>query len=215
VKIQEQPDAIPEGETPHTVKVYAFDDLVDVPKPGDRVEITGVYRAMSSRLNPRRRTVKTVFKTYIDAVHIKKADKGRFGAEDAHADKSSEFFTSFDESDTPQYVRDQQIAEYKAMVLRPNFYSTLARSLAPSIWQMEDVKKGILCQLFGGANLSVGASHGRFRGELNILLCGDPGTSKSQLLQYVHKIAPRGMFLSLLRCLCWWTPFGADRTGRA
>jgi DNA replication licensing factor MCM4 len=68
--------------------------------------------------------------------------------------------------------------------------------LAPQIWELEDIKKGILCQLFGGTRKEFQHSgSGRFRGEINILLCGDPGTSKSQLLQYVHKIAPR--FVSL------------------
>lgn len=61
---------------------------------------------------------------------------------------------------------------------------------------MDDVKRGLLCQLFGGTNNSSGASQGRFRGEINVLLCGDPGTSKSQLLQYVHQIAPRGIYTS-------------------
>jgi len=62
---------------------------------------------------------------------------------------------------------------------------------------MDTVKKGILCQLFGGSSKSyTKAASGRFRGELNILLCGDPGTSKSQMLQYVHKIAPRGIYTS-------------------
>ena len=74
--------------------------------------------------------------------------------------------------------------------------------LAPSVWQLDDVKKGILCLLFGGSNKDLGSGRGRFRGELNILLCGDPGVSKSQLLQYVHKIAPRGIYTSGL--LNWW-----------
>jgi len=59
---------------------------------------------------------------------------------------------------------------------------------------MDDVKRGILCQLFGGIRKSY--SGGQTRGELNVLLCGDPGVSKSQLLGYVHKIAPRGIYTS-------------------
>ena len=73
----------------------------------------------------------------------------------------------------------------------------LIDALAPSIWEAHDVKKGILCQLFGGCSKTFNASgRGRFRGEINILLCGDPSTAKSQLLQYVHKIAPRGIYTS-------------------
>jgi len=73
----------------------------------------------------------------------------------------------------------------------------LIDSLAPSIWENQDVKKGILTQLFGGVSKELHSTgRGRFRGEINILLCGDPSTAKSQLLQYVHKIAPRGIYTS-------------------
>jgi len=59
----------------------------------------------------------------------------------------------------------------------------LIDALAPSIWENHDVKKGILCQLFGGSSKQFANSgRGRFRGEINILLCGDPSTAKSQLL---------------------------------
>jgi DNA replication licensing factor MCM4 len=62
---------------------------------------------------------------------------------------------------------------------------------------MDDVKKGILCQLFGGSSKKFSREgSGRFRAEINVLLCGDPGTSKSQMLQYVHKLAPRGIYTS-------------------
>ncbi|KAI5994157.1 cdc21 protein [Pisolithus albus] len=69
-------------------------------------------------------------------------------------------------------------------------YDHLPLSLAPSIWGMDDVKKSVLLQLFGGTNKTL------YRGDINVLLVGDPGTSKSQILQYVHKIAPRGVYAS-------------------
>jgi DNA replication licensing factor MCM4 len=72
----------------------------------------------------------------------------------------------------------------------------LVGSLAPSIWEMEDIKKGVLCLLFGGANQDGAGQNGKFRGEINVLLVGDPGVSKSQLLSYVNKIAPRGIYTS-------------------
>jgi DNA replication licensing factor MCM4 len=68
---------------------------------------------------------------------------------------------------------------------------------APSIYGYEDVKRGILAMLFGGTHKTFSqAARGKFRGEINVLLCGDPGTSKSQLLQYAVKLAPRGMYTS-------------------
>ena len=58
IKLQEAPDAIPEGETPQTVSLYAYDELCDAVVPGDRVTITGVFRAVPTRPNPRQRTVR-------------------------------------------------------------------------------------------------------------------------------------------------------------
>jgi len=92
---------------------------------------------------------------------------------------------------------ESQIKKFKDFAARPNYFEVLVDALAPSIWENVDVKKGILCQLFGGVSKEFSQSgRGRFRGELNVLLCGDPSTAKSQLLQYVHKIAPRGIYTS-------------------
>ncbi|EPS58855.1 hypothetical protein M569_15957, partial [Genlisea aurea] len=77
VKLQETPDQIPEGGTPHTVSLLMHDKLVDSGKPGDRVEVTGIYRAMSVRIGQTQRTVKSIYKTYIDCLHVKKTDKSR------------------------------------------------------------------------------------------------------------------------------------------
>ena len=68
---------MPPGQTPHTVVLYAYHDLVDSVQPGDRVTVTGIYRATSLRVNPRIRAVKAVYKTYVDAIHFKKDTKGR------------------------------------------------------------------------------------------------------------------------------------------
>ena len=80
------------------------------------------------------------------------------------------------------------------MAADPDLYANLAASLAPSIWELEDIKRGLLLMLFGGTKKVL--EHKTLRGEINILLCGDPGTSKSQLLGYVNKLAPRGIYTS-------------------
>ena len=79
----------------------------------------------------------------------------------------------------------------------PKVYEILVDNFAPSIWENDNVKKGLLLQLFGGVNKefdSVG--RGRFRGDINILLVGDPSTAKSQMLQYVHNLSTRGIYTS-------------------
>ena len=83
------------------------------------------------------------------------------------------------------------------MARDPNIIDNLVASFSPSIYGQEDVKKGILAQLFGGSKKdfsNVGRS--RFRSDINICLVGDPSTAKSQLLQQVYKIAPRGVYTS-------------------
>jgi len=80
---------------------------------------------------------------------------------------------------------DAQVEELKQLAQRPDIYNVLAASVAPSIYGMDDVKKGVLLQLFGAVNKFPGGSYGgpRIRGDINILIVGDPGVSKSQLLR--------------------------------
>jgi DNA replication licensing factor MCM4 len=87
--------------------------------------------------------------------------------------------------------------ELKALSTREAIYDRLASALAPSIYENMDIKKGILLQLFSGTAKDFDNSgRGKFRSDINILLCGDPGTSKSQLLQYVYGLVPRGQYTS-------------------
>jgi len=193
VKLQESPDDMPAGQTPHTVILFAHNDLVDSVQPGDRVTVTGIYRAVPMRINPRQSNVNSVYKTHIDVIHFRKTDKKRLHERDTDSQAS---FTK------------ERIEELKSLSQLPDIYKRLAKALAPSIYENDDIKKGILLQLFGGTPKDLSAcGRGRFRSDINILLCGDPGTSKSQLLQYVHNLVPRGqhtwkgIFCSWSHCL--------------
>jgi DNA replication licensing factor MCM4 len=183
IKLQESPDDMPAGQTPYTVLLYACGDLVDTVQPGDRVTVTGIYRATPVRVNPKQRSVKAVYRTHVDVVHFRKVDSKRLH------DENKEF------KFTPE-----RIDELKALSRQPDIYARLAHSLAPSIYSHEDMKKGVLLQLFGGTRKDItnnqNAKWRHFRSEINILLCGDPGTSKSQLLKFVHNMVPRGQYTS-------------------
>ncbi|GAA6008593.1 uncharacterized protein JCM10292_007259, partial [Rhodotorula paludigena] len=223
VRLQETPDSVPDGQTPHTVSLGLYDELVDTVKPGDRVTITGIFRSVPVRLNPRQRVIKSLFKTYVDVLHVKKTDKKRMGIDGSTRsadDRRGVVGVGMEEEaegpvallggdgDDDLMNEDEREASAHAKLKerlvevsrRPDIYEYLARSLAPSIYEMDDVKKGILLQLFGGTNKSIakggGAGGPRYRGDINVLLVGDPGTAKSQILQYVHKIAPRGVYTS-------------------
>ncbi|XP_051144197.1 DNA replication licensing factor MCM4 [Andrographis paniculata] len=190
VRLQETPDEIPEGGTPFTVSLLMHDRLVDTGKPGDRVEVTGIYRAMSVRVGQTQRTVKSIFKTYIDCLHLKKSDKLIMHVEDTMQSQNE---SRNDNESTADF--GDKVEKLKELSKLPDIYERLTRSLAPNIWELDDVKKGLLCQLFGGNALTL-TSGASFRGDINILLVGDPGTSKSQLLTYIHKLSPRGIYTS-------------------
>ena len=197
IKVQESPESIPEGETPHTIVLYAVEDLVDGVVPGDRVTVTGVFRAIGMRPDPKRRSLKAIFRTFVDVIHYQKTDKERIASMDPHT-TAGEYGHEARVATDPaaSFAGEQARADRcRAMAEDAFLYDKLAHSLAPSLWECDDVKKGVLLQLFGGCNKDLGAD-GRIRGEINVLLCGDPGTAKSQLLSYVHKIAPRGMYTS-------------------
>jgi DNA replication licensing factor MCM4 len=175
--------------------------MVDGALPGDRVKVTGIFRAAPTRVNPRLSQQKAVFRTYVDVVHVEKTERGRLSAEMApsHAEGYDAEFQPAGEADAvvdSAEERARRAQRVQLLAERPDLYAQLASSLAPSIWGLEDVKKGLLLlQLFGGVNKDL-QEQGRSRGEVNVLLCGDPGTSKSQLLGYVNKIAPRGIYTS-------------------
>ena len=221
IKMQETPDAIPEGETPHTVSMCVFDSLVDEAKPGDRVEITGVYRAVPIRSAPTQRVLKSVYKTYIDVIHIRKdrsarikntaarddrEDQAAYEAEgvgaagarwgDAVGSGAGPVGGSAGPTSEVEFT-PERVAELEAIGKREDVYERLVSSLAPSIWEMEEVKRGLLCQLFGATHKTFsGSSDNKVRGDINVILVGDPGVSKSQLLTYVNKVAPRGIYTS-------------------
>lgn len=193
IKLQETPDLVPDGQTPHSINLCVYDALVDSCRAGDRIEVCGIFRSVPVRANSRQRAIKNLYKTYLDVLHIKKINKKRLGADVS----TLEHEVNDKEQDVDQIrkITPEEIAKIEEIAQRDDLYEVLARSLAPSIYEMDDVKKGILLQMFGGTN-KVFKKGGRYRGDINILLCGDPSTSKSQLLQYVHKIAPRGVYTS-------------------
>jgi len=77
IKLQESPDDMPAGQTPHTVVLFAHNNLVDAVSPGDRVSVTGIYRALPIRVNPRQSNVRAIYRTHVDVVHFRKQDSKR------------------------------------------------------------------------------------------------------------------------------------------
>jgi replicative DNA helicase Mcm len=170
IGVQEKPEDLPPGQLPRIVEVRAREDLVDVARPGDRVLVVGVVQSIQERAGEL--PLKT-FKLYIDAVSIETASK------------------------EPQAIQITSEEEklFRKMAEDPFIHRKLVESIAPSIYGLEHIKEAIILLLLGGKT-KIFPDGLRVRGEPNILLVGDPGTAKSQLLQYVATIAPRGIYTS-------------------
>jgi len=216
LKLQETPELVPDGETPQNVAVCVYDDLVDQVRPGDRIEVTGIYRASAVRPNKNWRQCSSVYRTYVDGISIASERKGRV---DAPVDEITELAgggppklsdkldldpATNSEDDIAWHTKIRALAAERGEDGQTSVVEQLIRSFAPSIYEEDEVKKGLLCQLFGGCprrsggggGPAGGGSKGRCRPEINQLLCGDPSTAKSQLMQYAFKLAPRGVFTS-------------------
>uniref|UniRef100_A0A0N4Z495 DNA replication licensing factor MCM4 n=1 Tax=Parastrongyloides trichosuri TaxID=131310 RepID=A0A0N4Z495_PARTI len=180
IKLQESPSEMPAGQTPYTVTLFAHGNLVESVQPGDRVAVTGIYRVNPIKINPMTRSFKSVFRTSIDVIHFRKVSADRLHHENDGAQ-----------------LTEQKIQEIKEISKQPNIVDLLVKSVAPSIFGHEDVKKGILCLLFGGTRkMEKENERTKYRSEINILLCGDPGVAKSQILQYVFNLIPRSQYTS-------------------
>uniref|UniRef100_A0A9J8CE64 DNA replication licensing factor MCM4 n=1 Tax=Cyprinus carpio carpio TaxID=630221 RepID=A0A9J8CE64_CYPCA len=174
-------DRFPDSVLEHQIQVRPYSALKT--RNMRALNPEGIYRAAPMRLNPRQSQVKSVYKTHIDAIHFRKTDEKRLHGLDE--DGEQKLFTK------------ERVAVLKELAAKPDVYERLSSALAPSIYEHEDIKKGILLQLFGGTRKDfTQTGRGNFRAEVNILLCGDPGTSKSQLLQYVYNLVPRGQYTS-------------------
>uniref|UniRef100_A0A667I3A8 DNA replication licensing factor MCM4 n=1 Tax=Lynx canadensis TaxID=61383 RepID=A0A667I3A8_LYNCA len=174
-------DRYPDSILEHQIQVRPFNALKT--KNMRNLNPEGIYRAVPIRVNSRVSNVKSVYKTHIDVIHYRKTDAKRLHGLDEEAEQ--------------KLFSEKRVELLKELSRKPDIYERLASALAPSIYEHEDIKKGILLQLFGGTRKDFShTGRGKFRAEINILLCGDPGTSKSQLLQYVYNLVPRGQYTS-------------------
>ena len=171
IRIQERPEDLPPGQLPRWVDVQLVGkDLIDVGRPGDQVVIVGAVRAEAPTV-PGVGKLRT-FTLNIDANFIDITSK------------------------EPEAVQISLEEEKQILELSkdPLIHQKIIRSIAPSIYGYEHIKEAIMYLLFGGVMKQLPDI--TIRGEINVLLIGDPGTAKSQLLQYVSKIAPRGLYTS-------------------
>ena len=170
VRVQESPEELRGGEQPQTLDVQLEDDLSGIIYPGDRVVINGVLRSYQ-------RTTQTGKSTYFDLF-----------LEGNSVEMMEQEFEEID-------IKAEDERQIRELASDPLIYEKVRRSIAPSIYGYEEVKEALGLQLFSG--VSKGLPDGtRIRGDIHILLVGDPGIAKSQLLRYISKLSPRGIYTS-------------------
>lgn len=169
ITMQEMPERAPAGQLPRTVDVILDDDLVDAVKPGDRVRIVGVYKTLNNSSSGAN-VVPAQFRTAVVALNAR-------------------LLVANPASDMLFVPGEDDLHNIRLVARRKDIFELLARSLAPSIYGHEWVKRAILLQLLGGVekNLPNGT---HLRGDINLMLVGDPSTAKSQMLRFVLALAP-------------------------
>jgi len=167
--LQEKPEELPPGQLPRSIEVIVRHDLVDTIRPGDRAVVVGFVEVAEDRRLMRNTPL--IFHPYMEAVHVEVSTK-----------------ENLDVEITPQ--DEKAILE---LAKQPDIRDRIVNAIAPSIYGYREIKKAIALLLFGGVP-KVYPDGVRVRGDIHILLVGDPGTAKSQLLRYAASIAPRGIY---------------------
>lgn len=171
LRVQERPEDLPPGQLPRALSIKLLgSEIVDVARPGDHVSTVGIVRAVAP-------TLPTVGKLRAFTLHLDTNSINVLGKEP--------------ETALPSPEEEEKILE---LAKDPWIHRKIINSLAPSIYGYDHIKEAITYLLFGGVSKPLPDI--TIRGDMNVLLIGDPGTAKSQLLQYVARIAPRGLYTS-------------------
>lgn len=165
-KLQEPLENLSGGEQPRQINVVLEDDLVDEITPGDIIRITGTLKTVRDDKTKR-------FKNYIYCNYVEPLEQ------------------EFEELQ----ISEEDKAKIIELAKDPDVYNKIINSTAPSIQGYREVKEAIAIQLFGGSAKEL-EDKTRIRGDIHILIVGDPGIGKSQMLKYVSKLAPRGIYTS-------------------
>jgi DNA replication licensing factor MCM5 len=175
LKLQETPGSVPVGELPRHMLLSADRYISNMVLPGSRVKITGILSIFNHNSNKKGTGAVAIQSPYLRVVGMEIDTDGN--------DRGQRTFT------------EQEEMEYIQMARRDNFYEEFSNSIAPQIYGHGDIKKAVACLLFGGSR-KILPDGMKLRGDINVLLLGDPGTAKSQLLKFAEKVAPIAVYTS-------------------
>ncbi|HEX5981674.1 MAG TPA: minichromosome maintenance protein MCM [Nitrososphaeraceae archaeon] len=179
VRLQELPEDLPAGHLPHYLEVTIIGDLVDQCRPGDRILLTGIVRIEQEQLSQQMKT--SLFRLRMEGNNIEYLG-GRT------ADKDSRTIERLE-------ISSEDEKHIFALARKNDAYDILISSYAPHVYGHEVIKEVILLLIVGSVTKRLEDGSTR-RGDINVLLVGDPGTAKSEMLKFAAKIAPRGLYTS-------------------
>jgi replicative DNA helicase Mcm len=179
VRLQELPEDLPAGQLPHYIEVTVMSDLVDQCRPGDRIILTGIIRIEQEQLVPQAKT--SLFRLRMEGNNIEYLG-GRAGSKDTRSVERI-------------LISTEDERQIRTIASKPDAYEKLIASFAPHIYGHEPIKEAILLLIVGSVTKRLEDGSTR-RGDINVLLVGDPGTAKSEMLKFTAKIAPRGLYTS-------------------
>ncbi len=167
IEIQEPLEKLRGSEQAVNLEIHATNDLVNKVSAGDRTKITGILRLRAPK------DKKLVFMRYLETVHLEETAR------------------EFEEVE----ITKEEEHEIKSLALNPKVYDMLIQSIAPAIYGHEKLKESIVLQLFGGVKKNL-PGKATIRGNIHVLLVGDPGVAKSQILMAVNQIAPKSIYVA-------------------
>jgi DNA replication licensing factor MCM5 len=183
LKLQEAPELIPTGEMPRTVLLTADRLLTDQCTPGNRVKIVGILTVTKPKSGQATNAAKMM---HVQRSYIKVLGIQSIMNEDGSASSMGFAMPTITEEDKEKF---------EGMKKDPEIYEKLCKSIAPSIFGHPDIKKAICCLLFGGCAKQL-PDKMKLRGDINVLLLGDPSVAKSQFLKFVDRCAPICVYTS-------------------
>ncbi|KAF8975489.1 DNA replication licensing factor mcm8 [Entomortierella lignicola] len=194
IRLQEKlpDDRLDSGRVPRTIECEVTNDLVDRVIPGDVVAITGIVKvAQSEKSYNRVKTGNTMYLLYLDANYLQKATM-TLEEDDIYQDYKD---SAKDSKDSIQ-ITTKDLYAIQEVHLEPELFKIIVNSFSPAIYGNEMVKAGILFALFGGRRRSNGViDRTAIRSDPHVLIVGDPGLGKSQMLSAAVKVAPRGVYV--------------------
>lgn len=177
IKLQEAPDMVPVGELPRHMMMHAERYLTGKVVPGSRIIATGIYSTFAPSSKGKNTSgAPALRQPYLRVLGI-------------------ELDTSLSTSPGSRAFTPEEEEEFQQLARSDGLYERFASSVAPSIYGNLDIKKAVTCLLMGGSK-KILPDGMRLRGDINVLLLGDPGTAKSQLLKFVEKVSPVSVYTS-------------------